>query len=61
MLNFQVYTSGQKKELTVLVSPSLSHYTNITGLPFGASMMVMYMCCLRHCGAKIKGINENQK
>jgi len=51
----------QKKELTVLVSPSLYHYTNITGLPFGASMMVMDMCCLHHCGAKIKGINENQK
>jgi hypothetical protein len=41
--------------------PSLYHYTHLTGLPFVASIMVMDMCCLFHCAAKIKGYINNQK
>jgi hypothetical protein len=60
MVNFQVYPCSTKKAYR-LVSPSLYHYTNITGLPLRASMMVMYMCCLYHLRGKNKRLYQQSK
>jgi len=61
MLNFQVSFFIPNKKSSPVGKPFTMSLHKITGLPYRASMMVMYVCCLHHCAAKINGYIKNQK
>jgi len=50
-----------KNKAYQVVSPFYIITQNLTGLPFRARMMVMDLCSLFHCVAKITASIKNQK